>query len=274
MFPYQLDQVSREQFGVPGKFANSCCDGHIFKSKDGAVYFRNDKDRMYLLAKNADVYPILYGHYPLCQTMKDLQDNLRFFGPYSEKLLALESAHRHENWKKRLYFVLKVQDSLEPKVFIWMPGGYQEIPSVYIGGASKAIIAADKLLLSDNCHYYTCVEMEPLLLAPEYNLYWGGGRELVKSYVNDGKLDCVPLGSFVRLTKTSVSNLLEVKEEDKFALYHLGKTLNLIAYAPFEDGFKIDEVTGNVVTHAAVMSCGVQEITRTYVYKDEKYEKT
>ena len=234
MFPYQLDQVSREQFGVPGKFANSCCDGHIFKSKDGAVYFRNDKDRMYLLAKNADVYPILYGHYPLSQTMKDLQDNLRFFGPYSEKLLALESAHRHENWKKRLYFVLKVQDSLEPKVFIWMPGGYQEIPSVYISGASKAIIAADKLLLSDNCHYYTCVEMEPLLLAPEYNLYWGGGRELVKSYVNDGKLDCVPLGSFVKLTKTSVSNLLEVNPSFATHLtgnHHLsGGTQRLASY--------------------------------------------
>jgi hypothetical protein len=65
------------------------------------------------------------------------------------------------------------------------------------------------------------------------------------------------------------------RTDEAIALFkkQYGKTLNLIAYAPFEDGFKIDEVTGNVVTHAAVMSCGVQEITRTYIYKDGQYKK-
>ncbi|MBP5699070.1 MAG: hypothetical protein J6W96_06050 [Alphaproteobacteria bacterium] len=259
---------------MPGIFVEGYCDGHILKSKEGDIYFINDKEKIYLLAKNADVYPICIAHYPLPQIIEDLQDKLDSFGPYSEEMLSAHFAYYNENMEKRLYFVLKYKNSFEPKVFIWMPGGYQEIPSVYIGGISKAIIAAGKLLLSENCYRYNSIKMKRLLLAPEYILFWGGESQLVKSYVNNGKLDFVPLGRFVRLTKTGVSNLLEVKEENKFALYHISKTLNLIAYTPFENGFEIDEKNGKVITHAAIMSCGVQNITRTYVYKKGKYKKT
>lgn len=80
-------------------------------------------------------------------------------------------------------------------------------------------------------------------------MLWGGGEELVKFYVNSqGKLDFAPLGRLVKSTKTVVNLLLEIKEEDRFALYYLGKDLNFIAYLPFENSFEIDETTGKIVS--------------------------
>ena len=275
MLQFELDQASRKQFGVPGIFESDCCDGHVLKSKNGDIYFNNGKGEVHLLAQRAEAYEVVIASIPLPLVMKELRKKLHSLGPCSEELLKAEQTYHNENYKKHLYFVLKLKGCLIPKVFISMPDGYQEISSVFIGGDKEAIIAADKLLLADQ-HRYALIEKMSLLDAPEYRLLWCGGEELAMSFVNkaDKKLAFAPLGSFVKLTETSVSKLLEVKEdEDKFSLYHLGQTIDFIAYSPFEDGFEIDETTGTVVTNAAIASCGIQNVTHTYAYQNEHYKK-
>lgn len=191
----------------------------------------------------------------------------------SAKLLAAHRAYRNESYKEYLAFVLIENDASKPKVYVLRGGGYDEFQSIYIGGQEKAIIAANKLLLAYNgC--YGMFDLMPVLYTSECTVLWGGGEELVKSYVNSqGKFDFALLGRLVKSTKTVVNLLLEIKEEDRFALYYLGKDLNFIAYSPFENSFEIDETTGKIVCKGAIASCGVQNVTRTFSYKDGQYEK-
>lgn len=273
MINEQLNQRIVKQFGIPKKFT-SLWGGDICKGEDGGIYVINDTcTKAHCFAKSGNAYHIVVSSCPLPPVIAELQNYLASFGVPSDKFLAAHEAYRNQSYGEYLAFVLVENDSCKPKVYVLRGSGYDEFQSVYIGGEEKAIIVANKLLLADKS-YYRMYDLMPVLETSECELLWGGGNELVKSYINaQGKLDFAPLGRLVKLTRTAVSLLLEVKEEDKYALYYPSKDLNLLAYSPFEDGFEIDEVTGNVVTHAAVMSCGVQEITRTYIYKDGQYKK-
>lgn len=269
----QLNQRIVKQSGISKRFT-SLWGGDICKGEDGGIYIINDTcTKAHRLAESGNAYHIVVSGGPLPPAIAELQNDLLSFGIPSDKFLAAHEAYRNQSYGEYLAFVLVENDSCKPKVYVLRGGGYDEFQSVYIGGEEKAIIVANKLLLADKS-YYRMYDLMPVLETSECELLWGGGNELVKSYINaQGKLDFAPLGRLVKLTRTAVSLLLEVKEEDKYALYYPSKDLNLLAYSPFENGFEIDETTGTIVSKAAVSSCGVQDVTRTFIYKDGQYKK-
>ena len=268
-----LNQRIVKQFGIPKKFI-SLWGGDICKDEDGGIYVINDAGtKAHRFAESGEAYRIVVSGGPLPPIIAELQKYLYSFGVSSDKFLAAHEAYRNKSYKEYLAFVLEAKGVDKPQVYVLRGGGYDEFQSVYIGGPEKAIIAANKLLLADKC-YYRMYDLMPIFCTSECELLWGGGEELVKSYVNaQGKLEFAPLGCLVKSTRTTVNLLLEVKEEDKYALYYPGKDLNFIAYSPFENGFDIDEATGTVISKAAIASCGVQDVPRTFIYKDGKYEK-
>ena len=272
MINEQSNPKNSQKFGKP--ILKSLWGGDICKGEDGGIYVINDAGtKFHCFAEKGDAYRIVVSGGPLSPIIAELQKNLCTFGIPSDKFLAAHEAYRNESYKEYLAFVLVEKDAPKPKVYVLRGGGYDEFQSVYIGGQEKAIIVANKLLLADK-YYYRMYDLMPILYTSECELLWGGGEELVKSYVNaQGKLDFAPLGRLIKSTKTAVSLLLEIKEEDKYALYYPSTDLNFIAYSPFENGFEIDETTGTVVSKATIASCGVQDVPRTFVYKDGKYEK-
>jgi len=273
MINEQSNSKSSQKFGKP--ILKSLWGGDVCKGEDGGIYVINDAGtKFHCFAEKGDAYRIVVSGGPLPPIIAELQKDLCTFGIPSDEFLAAHWAYHNESYKEYLAFVLVEKDAPKPKVYVLRGGGYDEFHSVYIGGSEKAIIAADKLLLADECRY-RMYDLTPILYTSECIVLWGGGEELVKSYINaQEKLDFAPLGRLIKSTKTAVSHLLEIKEdEDKYALYYLGTDLNFIAYSPFENGFEIDETTGTVVSKAAIASCGVQNVPRTFVYKDGKYEK-
>lgn len=268
-----LNQRIVKQGSISKRFY-SLWGGDICKGEDGGIYVINDTcTKAHRFAESGNAYHIVVSSEPLPPIIAELQKYLYSFGISSDKFLAAHEAYRNKNYKEYLAFIVEAKGADEPQVYVLRGGGYDEFPSVYIGGPEKAIIAAGKLLLADKC-YYRMYDLIPILCTAECELLWGGGEELVKSYINArGKLDFAPLGCLVKSIQTAVNLLLEIKEEDKYALYHLGRNLNFIAYSPFKNGFRINEDTGTVVCNSAICSCGVQDVTRVYVFKDGRYEK-
>ena len=268
-----LNQRIVKQFGIPKKFI-SLWGGDICKGEDGGIYVINDTGtKAHCFAEKGNAYRIVVSGGPLPPAIAELQNYLASFGIPSDKFRIAHEVYRNKSYKEYLAFVLVEKDSPKPKVYVLRGGGYDEFQSVYIGGQKKAIIAANKLLLAYTC-CYGMHDLMPILYTSECTVLWGGGEELVKSYINaQGLLDFALLGRLVKSTRTALSLLLEIKEEDKYVLYYLGADLNFIAYSPFENGFEIDETTGKIVCKATVASCGIQDISRTYVFKNGRYER-
>ena len=119
---------------------------------------------------------------------------------------------------------------------------------------------------------YKIIELVPFIeVASNSTLYWAGNKELMEIYCKTAGPEFRYFGSIEKFTQTAVSNLLEVKKEDKYALYHLGERPHLIAYSPHEDGFKINKTTGTIVCCSAVCCDGIQDTTRVCVLKDGQY---
>lgn len=268
---YTLDKGSPKQFGAHQKFT-PLWGGDICKGEDGGIYVVNG-EKFHRFAENGEAYHIVVSGGPLPPIIAELQNYLATFGIPADRFRTAHEAYRNKSYKEYLAFVLVEKDSQKPKVYVLRGGGYDEFQSVYIGGSKKAIIAANQLLLEDECRY-GMHDLMPILYTSECTVLWGGDEELVKSYVNaQGMLDFALLGRLVKSTKTAVSLLLEIKEEDKYALYYPSNDINFIAYSPFENGFEIDEATGTVVSKATIASCGVQDVPLTFIYKDGKYKK-
>ena len=105
-------------------------------------------------------------------------------------------------------------------------------------------------------------------------IFWAGEQELLEAYFKAGKLKFRYFGRIEKFRQTTVSNLLEVKEDEgKYALYHLGRNLNFVAYSLFKNGFRIKEDTGAIRCRSAVCCDGIQDTSDVYVFKNGRYER-
>ncbi|MBR1825025.1 MAG: hypothetical protein IJ770_00360 [Alphaproteobacteria bacterium] len=271
---YTLDQESLKQFGVPEKFEPLF--GNVFKGEDGGIYEAYG-ETMHLLAKNSTAYRIFRSTSDFPFGLAEMQSKIYTPSQAGDKLRkAVEDLHR--KWKDVcFFFVTENIYTHEQKVFAKSATDYGELPDwdfVSIGGAAKALIAGGILMIKGkDC--YEIINFIPFFEATANStLFWAGDQELLEAYFEAGKLKFRYFGRIEKFRQTAVSNLLEVKkDEGKYALYHLGRNLNFVAYSPFKNGFEIKETTGTVVCHSAICSCGVQDVTRAYIFRNGRYER-
>ena len=271
---YTLDQESLKQFGISEKLEPLF--DNVFKGANGRIYAACG-ETIRLLARNSTACPIVLGKAELPDDVAEIQSKI--YAPSSDGAnLRMYVDILNVQWKGTDFaFVTENICTHEQKVFAKYETDYKEIPDwdvINIGGRAKALVVGGVLLIAEK-KQYEIIDFIPFFEAStDSTIFWAGDKELLEACFEAEKLKFRYFGCIKKFTQTAVSNLIEIKEdEEKYALYHLGKGLHFLSYSPFENDFKIDKTTGTVVVHAAICSCGVQEITRTFVYKDERYEK-
>lgn len=165
----------------------------------------------------------------------------------------------------------------EQKVFAKSATDYGELPEwdvISIGGSAKALITGGVLMIKGK-DIYEIIKFIPLFEATANNtIFWAGDQELLEACFVARKLKFRYFGRIEKFRQTAVSNLLEVKkDEGKYALYHLGRNLNFVAYSLFKNGFRIKEDTGAIRCRSAVCCDGIQDTSDVYIFKNGRYEK-
>lgn len=272
---YTLDRESLKQFGVPEKFEPLFYN--VFKGEDGGIYAAYG-ETMHLLAKNSVVYRIFCGKNDLPYGVAEIQRKIYSPSQAGSKIRkAVEDLHA--KWKNLCWcFVTEnIYYTHEQKVFAKSATDYGELPEwdvISIGGAAKALIAGGVLMIKGkDC--YEIVDFVPFFGASEGStIFWAGEQELLEACFEAGKLKFRYFGRIEKFRQTAVSNLLEVKkDEGKYALYHLGRNLNFVAYSLFKNGFRIKEDTGAIRCRSAVCCDGIQDTSDVYVFKNGRYER-
>ena len=271
---YTLDRESLKQFGVPEKFEPLFYN--VFKGEDGGIYAAYG-ETMHLLAKSSVAYRIFCGKNDLPYYVAEIQRKI--YSPSQaggELRKAVDDLHA--KWKDLCWcFVTENIYTHEYKVFAKSATDYGELPEwdvISIGGAAKALIAGGVLMIKGkDC--YEIVDFVPFFGASGGStIFWAGEQELLEACFEAGKLKFRYFGRIEKFTQTAVSNLLEVKkDEGKYALYHLGKTMRFVAYSLFENGFRIKEDTGAIRCRSAVCCDGIQDTSDVYVFKNGRYER-
>ena len=271
---YTKDQESLKLLGVSEKFEPLF--DNVFRGEDGGIYAAYG-ETMHLLAKNSDAYRIVTDAAKLPDDMAELQKKIYTPSTYGYEL-RMYAELLYVQWiGTNFTFVAESIYPHKQKVFVKSPTDYVELPEwnyIHIGGTANALICGGIPMIKEgDC--YKIIELVPFIeVASNSTLYWAGNKDLMEIYYKTAGPEYRYFGSIEKFTQTAVSNLLEVKkDEGKYALYHLGERPHLIAYSPHEDGFKINKTTGTVVCNLAICSCGVQDITRTFVFKNGRYER-
>lgn len=291
----QLDQVSLRLFGVPENFEHLFDD--LYQGEDDGIYIATSNaasetvpHTMHLLSKGGVAYPIRKAP----EIPADIAElHRKIYSPKraGERLRITVGAAYHKDEDERPKFLIeKKYNSPIPGM---VPDDYfyeecyeyclfskkfnalchEAIPVEKNGKPIRALFATGCLLIArQDC--YEAVDFVPIFEGTNgKTIFWAGGKELILAYLSSHKLYFRPLGSLIKFTQTAVSALLEVKNNGEYILYQLGATPELVACAAFENGFVIDQNTGQVVCYSAYECDGMVESTRTYVFKDGKYEE-
>ena len=291
----QVDQVSLRQFGVPEKFEHLFND--VYQGEDGGIYVAlpsetptQDVVTMHLLSKNGKAYPIRHAS----EVPADIAElHQKFYAPMQagERLRIAIGAAYHKNENAHLQFLIEkryqraipgfvpddysFEDSYEYCLFSRKFNAliHGAIPVEKDGNSIKALFASGCLLVArKDC--YELIDFVPIFESADgKTIFWAGGEELILAYLSDERLYFRHLGSFMKFTQTAVNSLLEVKNKGTYILYHLGKKLEIVAYAHFENGFEIDKNTGEVICYSSYNCDGMVESAKTYIFEDGKYKK-
>ena len=126
-------------------------------------------------------------------------------------------------------------------------GSYREEKIINVGADKPAFIYRGGLYISD-CKLLRFVRLDfkPLITAPRYMIFWGGGSNLFAMSLQQGIVEFRPLGYFDTFIKTDVNQLLRVKTHDYIDIFYLGKDINHVMTNRNDEQCSIDVHSGDI----------------------------
>ncbi len=114
--------------------------------------------------------------------------------------------------------------------------------------SNKAFIYHGRVYVQDKSCFVPIHE-NPVLYAKNYLIFWAGGARFFALKQTNGEIEFLALDCVVDIVRTAVSDLLIVHEENtsfnnKYAIYNLGKTFELVTTFSAWPCYDIDKVTG------------------------------
>ena len=263
MAQYYLDQESLKSLGVPEDFEKLF--DQVFEGDDGNIYILKN-NKMHLLVKGpALLLPIEQRSMALPKAIAGFKEKLSPFAlPLSSTKVSKE-LDAYTAQSKGISFAFVIEGCFPPKVFAKTPGGYEELPPTILSRNFSTLLCKGKMLLRNNDKYF-CVDLMPVFAQKNYVIFWAGGRGMFFAHHTNKSLCFTPLGTFEKLTMTSVSNLIEVRPFFRYSrdLYHLAEDLSMIDDCA--DSFSISKKTGTVTTHYGIY-------TVAFICQNGKYKR-
>lgn len=255
--------------------------GNVYKAPRETYVIREDE--ISVLSDNS--YPIPIVGCAVSGMPYHIKEFKNMFVPYTdlgtkvfEKYFEMvkQFSHREfDNLQKNAVVLTRAVDSrlfIEDETGVYTPQA-DVIPLEFED--DPAFIYHGALYARDNGMRYRKIAFEPLINAKLYLVFWSSKDNIFALRQIGNTVKIIKLGALQQFFKTPHGVVVEVEEEfGKYALYNLGKTLELIFKREADEDFDLDLETGGIAHYKTGFSSGYKiGKTDRYVFSKGHYTR-